>query len=76
MSSMALLQMEVAHGGSLVPEQPQGLKFQPLLNVRTSSLYLPIFEGIFTRLEAGQLILDTAPCSYPSICWSAPLRTL
>ncbi|DBA70773.1 TPA: hypothetical protein ACH3X2_011669 [Trebouxia sp. C0005] len=37
--------MELAPGGSLVPEQPQGLKFQPLLSVRTTSLCLPIFEG-------------------------------
>ncbi len=77
MSSLALLQMELAHGGSLVPEQPQGSKFHPVLNIRTTSVYLPVFEGIFTGLNLfSQLVLDTALCSYPSLCWSAAVQTL
>ena len=77
MSSVASLQMELAPGGSLVPEQPQGLKFQPLLSVRTTSLCLPIFEGIFTGLKRfSQLVLDTALSSYPSLCCVAASRTL
>ncbi len=77
MSSVALLQMELAQGGSLVPEQPQGSKFQPRLIVRTISVYLPVFEGIFTGLNLfSQLVLDLALCSYPSLCWSAAAQSV
>ena len=77
MSIVALLQMELTQGGSLVPEQPQGSKFQPKLNIRTTSLYLPVFEGIFTGLNLlSQLVLDTALSSYPSLCWRAAVQTL
>ncbi len=72
-----MLQMEPAQGGSLVPEQPQGSKFQPVLNIRTTRLYLPVFEGIFTGLNlSSQLVLDTALCSYPSLCWSAAAQSV